>query len=1743
MQIIVLGMHRSGTSAVTRILNMMGAYVGPEHLIGAPAQDNKKGFWERMDVRELNDRILAALGGSWNTPPKNSVGSLSEAEKKAFREDADKIVFQMDTCRPWVLKDPRLNLLLDLWRPLFEIPIFVLVHRSPVEVAYSLNKRNQLPLLYGIALWEEYTLNALQSTQKEARILSSYHDLLDNPVGFTEQLYHQLVQFGVGGLRLPGEKEIRAFIDKQLHHEKETDTQRSQLVNVQQQKILTGFESGYVPNALEIPALSLGARQVLDDYCEHLRVEAERDQQIQKIIEVSNWGQSLQFELVGRDGQITDLNQKITEVTKWGQSLQSELTGRDGQIADLNQKITEVTKWGQSLQSELTGRNIHIFNLDLRVEGLEKYLNAVLSSWSWRLMAPIRSISKPILERRKVLIPPIGDTNGKRPLFDTQPWGGETQVQEITSVGEFRSVEQWDHQSKRYGILCLPIIDWHFRFQRPQQMARCFAADGHPVLYVNIRFGTQLTIETIEARINSLTLPGRVDTNVYKEMPTNAEADSMAEAILQYIEKRGHKPWVCIVQLPFWWPVAERLRARAGYYMVYDCMDDHSGFSTNGEKMLAAENRLLRNADLVVASSQLLFDKVAPSARRAALIRNAVDYNHFAPVPKTIHRNINELVIGYYGAIADWFDSAMVGAMARLRSNWRFVLIGNTFSADTAVLTTCPNITLTGEKPYSDLPNLIESWDCCIIPFKLCPLTEATNPVKIYEMLAAGKPVVSVGLPELRPIGDAGHIGLADTAEAFILEIERQVAQDDTGRQVARRRFASENTWEIRQQAVDQVIRELYPLVSIIVVTYNNLALNRLCVESVFNDTDYPNYEVIVIDNGSTDGTQAFLKGLEHQRLTVILNNDNQGFSAANNQGLRQAIGQYLCMLNNDTVVSGAWLSTLVAYLEANPKIGLVGPVTNAIANEAKIEVGYRDLSDMPVWAQNYCRQNRGKLEEIAMIAFFCVVMPRKVFIAVGELDERYEIGMFEDDDYNRRVQDAGYLVRLARDAYIHHWQRASFKLIGEEKYLNIHHENEKKYRAKWALNSTKGTDAQKIAALVSASKSARGTIIFAPSIGWSVHLFQRPQHLARALAQDGYLVIYECSNSSDELTLLKEIEPRLYLFNGEPALLLALENPILWTFTYNYDYLGHFPARTRVIYDWIDDLSVFPYDQNWLAELHVRALKEATLVVSVARKLHESALHERPDAIYLPNAVEEGRFDHPQTPNPALQDRDFSRLVSSGKPIAGYYGALANWFDYDLLTAAAALRPDWLFVLIGPDHDGSITRSNIKKQGNIEWLGPRDYEDLPGYLQLFDVAMIPFKINNITLATSPLKLFEYFAGQKPVVTTPMPECMAWEEVYIAKDAGTFVKALDIAIKRGREPDFIMRLAAMARKNTWKERARTAIVSLELSISRVELNSDSRRVVEMFRELYNSENSHFFHALAVHLASVVNDPCLPMYFKFAISSNERGRAVAGLLAKRMELKGKRHLDVGCGYGGFLVAFTEFGASSTGFDINESLLNLAKCNFKDSKGEFVTYRKDVTRLQDIAGFEAGYDIITCNDVIEHVDDPADAFKHIALMLADGGVAYFEIPNRDAVSAVFCDGHYQLFGITQLDYEEASAYYAAHAPGKPYGVKHYLRLPEYRAMLDAAGLELEILDESLAGVNIQSTLAAIQELERNRASGSATVPKDICPLVESKVADYLARAKLAKRDTESEVTDFVLIYGTCFWKILARKKSNL
>lgn len=224
MQLIVLGMHRSGTSVLARLLNLMGAYFGPEGISTGANDENPKGFWERRDVRMLNDSVLHAMGCDWNRVRDFNAADLPEPVIADFFKSASKLVLEMDAHRPWLLKEPRLCLLLPLWRKVLEVPICVQILRNPVEVAASLRKRNDIPMEAGLALWEKYVRSAMSASSGLPSLLVLHRQLMLEPMNVAAQLLRQLESAGVVGLRMPSEREISTFVCDDLYRERESSS-------------------------------------------------------------------------------------------------------------------------------------------------------------------------------------------------------------------------------------------------------------------------------------------------------------------------------------------------------------------------------------------------------------------------------------------------------------------------------------------------------------------------------------------------------------------------------------------------------------------------------------------------------------------------------------------------------------------------------------------------------------------------------------------------------------------------------------------------------------------------------------------------------------------------------------------------------------------------------------------------------------------------------------------------------------------------------------------------------------------------------------------------------------------------------------------------------------------------------------------------------------------------------------------------------------------------------------------------------------------------------------------------------------------------------------------------------------------------------------------------------------------------------------------------------------------------------
>ncbi len=614
-------------------------------------------------------------------------------------------------------------------------------------------------------------------------------------------------------------------------------------------------------------------------------------------------------------------------------------------------------------------------------------------------------------------------------------------------------------QSECSDYIVWGVIDWHFRHQRPQQLSKKLAEMGRRVFYVSSNFRDDeragFDIEALDAHgyLFQVTLFVKKPPIIYFTTPSAETVKQLRASVGELLKWARVRQVASIVQHSFWYEIA---RVLPNSRLVYDCIDHHEGFGNNSTDVLSLEHLLFRDADLTVTTSTWLDEYSAKYTKHRALIRNACDFEHFAHKPEVMYLDAKgRRIIGYYGAIANWFDADLIEAVAAQFKDCCILLVGADTTGIQLRLAHLTNVVFVGEVAYSNLPYYLHAFDVALLPFKIIPLTLATNPVKVYEYLSAGKPVVSVNLPEMAEFENL--IKVANTTLEFLTAIT-DVLNGQASQQgvLERQKFAEKQTWAHRASTLISLVenQDYDPVISVVVVTYNNLEFTCECLRSLSEFSDYANMQVIVVDNASSDGTREFLKQWQDSdsNRTLILNDTNRGFAAANNQGLLMAVGEYLVMLNNDTYVTPGWIRTLRRHLERDITIGLIGTVTNNIGNEAKIDLHYEDMDQMIDASREYTHKHLGEIFPLRTAAFFCVMMPRRVYEAVGALDESFGLGFFEDDDYCKRIQEIGLRVVCAEDTFIHHHLSASFLKLDRDVRRSLFNENKKKYEDKWGV-------------------------------------------------------------------------------------------------------------------------------------------------------------------------------------------------------------------------------------------------------------------------------------------------------------------------------------------------------------------------------------------------------------------------------------------------------------------------------------------------------------------------------------------------------------------------------------------------------------------------------------------------------------------------------------------------------------------
>lgn len=249
------------------------------------------------------------------------------------------------------------------------------------------------------------------------------------------------------------------------------------------------------------------------------------------------------------------------------------------------------------------------------------------------------------------------------------------------------------------------------------------------------------------------------------------------------------------------------------------------------------------------------------------------------------------------------------------------------------------------------------------------------------------------------------------------------------------------------------------------------------------------------------------------------------------------------------------------------------------------------------------------------------------------------------------------------------------------------------------------------------------------------------------------------------------------------------------------------------------------------------------------------------------------------------------------------------------------------------------------------------------------------------------------------------------------------------------------------------------------------------------------------------------------WLEYALTTNARGEAVVQEIQPRHSVEGARSLDIGCAYGGTPIACALAGADAHGVEIDANLLELAKLNLADHPGIRCTLLAGDILQHGLAERLGQFDIITCDNVIEHVEKASALIATLSRLLNPDGVCLLGIPNAFSCSEVVRDGHYGLFGLTLLERERAIAYYAAAGNTDPYSVGEYcFSFDDYAQMFRDAGLTLEAMSP------VAYSAAAVEALASERADvrrifeeqvADHTIPPAFVDELRAAVEEYLAR----------------------------------
>jgi GT2 family glycosyltransferase/glycosyltransferase involved in cell wall biosynthesis len=573
--------------------------------------------------------------------------------------------------------------------------------------------------------------------------------------------------------------------------------------------------------------------------------------------------------------------------------------------------------------------------------------------------------------------------------------------------------------------------------QRAAQLARCGLKTGQRVIYIYLfeKFDFELN-QYVKSAVNLTNLLHlHIDETTPQELLKNISSHATLVIELPHI-----------AALPFL-----QLFNQRGMRTVFEMIDEWDTSLGGSWFNIDTYNCFVAQAQLVTGTAKLLVQKLIKAGRTDAIyLPNAANeyifdkYKTYAR-PRDLPRG--ERVGLYFGSLyGEWFAWDYLFAAAASNPSYVFVLIGDKPNEKNGT----NNIIFLGSKKIEELPAYISHADFGLLPFSPGKISDAVSPIKVFEYLFAGKPVVATRLPEIL---DYSHVYTGNSPDEFALLCQQVKVNQSFD--ALNDRFVSENSWFSRLDTLtDRTQRTKFKnCVSAIILIHNNRNIIDRCLKSLINHANAYLKEIIIVDNASSDGGAEYVE--QAFPNVIVLRNLSNGCSSGRNMAVQKSTGQYLAFFDSDQwFTSSSSFEEALSILERNSLAGAVGWAAGWF-DPSRSDLGGMITDYCPNRAMNHEAMARGYRSDVGYLGTGGMFLPRSVFSATSGFDTAYDPTCFEDTDISFQIKCLGFEICYRDLTGIRHQPHQTTMASSNSDFYNqLFQRNAEYFRKKWAQHS-----------------------------------------------------------------------------------------------------------------------------------------------------------------------------------------------------------------------------------------------------------------------------------------------------------------------------------------------------------------------------------------------------------------------------------------------------------------------------------------------------------------------------------------------------------------------------------------------------------------------------------------------------------------------------------------------------------------